>query len=182
MSASARRSETAWQRVISRSTARRASSETVWRGGGMAMAQPASSPTARTARSRLLRGLGATLGAPQPRASVVELLLHAIGGGIELQRLLPGGRGVLVVAGLVVGVAQVLEDDRIFLGLLHRALQLAQRVGILALLIVGPAEAVDEVAVLRLQRERGADHLEGLVEVLALLRVHVADVVVGLGV
>src|SRR5689334_350081 len=182
MSASARKSDTSCQRVTSRSTTRRASSGTVWRGGGIAIAQPASSPTTRTT-SALLRGLRAlTLGTPQPRAGLVQLLLDAVGGGIELQRLLPGGGGVLLETVLVIGVAEVLVDDRVFLGLADRALELAQRVGVLALLVVRPAQAVDEVAVIGLQRQRLADELDGLVEVLPLLGVHVADVVVGLGV
>src|SRR5688572_6559833 len=138
MSASVRWSVTACQRVISRSRARRASSEIVWRGGGIAMAQPASRTTARRS-ARLLRGLvgalTATLRAPL-RAGVLELLLDAVGGGVELERLLPGGDRVLVEAVLDVGVAEVLEDDRVFLGLLHGALQLPQRVRVLALLVV----------------------------------------------
>src|SRR5437764_1043694 len=113
-------------------------------------------------------------------ADVLELLLDAVGGGIELERLLPRAGRVLVEAVLEQRVAQVFEDDRVLAGLLDRALQLAERVGILALLVVGPAEAVDEVAVLGLERDRLGDQLDRLVEVLPALGVHVADVVVGL--
>ena len=77
--------------------------------------------------------------------------------GSSCSDLLPGGGGVLVEAVLDEGVAQVLEDDRVFLGAVDGALELAQRLGVAALLVVGPAEAVDEVAVVRLEREGLAD-------------------------
>src|SRR5687768_7746143 len=153
-----------------------------WRRGGSAMLQPAAGPAATRPR-RLLRSLGAvTLGPPQPRPNVLELLLDALGCGVELQGLLPGRGRVLVEAALDERVAEVLEDHGIFLGAVDGALELVHRFAVAALLIVGPAEAVDEVAVLGLQRQSLVDERDGLVEVLTALGVHVADVVVGLGV
>src|ERR1700741_3833729 len=117
------------QRVRSRSTARRASGPVGERGGGIAMAQPTASPATRRTRA-LLRSLRAfTLHPPHLGPQVVQLLLDAIGRGVELPGLLPGGGSVLVEAVLEVRVTEVLEDDRVFLGLVHRLLQLAERVG-----------------------------------------------------
>src|SRR6266542_4109904 len=56
--------------------------------------------------------------------------------------------------------------------------ELLQSLGISSLLVVRPAETVDEVAVLGLQIEGLGDELDRLVEVLAALGIHVADVVV----
>src|SRR4029450_4093193 len=124
------------------------------RGGGIAMAQPTASPAARRART-LLRSLRAfTLHPPHLRPQVVQLLLDAVGGGVELQRLLPGGGGILVVAVLEVRVTEVLEDDRVFLGSVDRPLELAQRVGEAPLLIEGRADTVEEAAVVRLRGRR----------------------------
>src|SRR6185503_14354 len=106
------------------------------------------SPRVRRTR-RLLRSFRPlTLGPPQPRAHILELLLDAVGGGIELQGLLPGGGRVLVEPVLDERVAEMLEDDRVFLGGGGGALELAQSLRVATLLVVGPAEAVDEVAVL----------------------------------
>src|SRR5207248_7848622 len=125
----------AWPSRTSRPVACRASWARGRRGGGTGRRQPAASASARRTR-RLLRGLRAlTLGPPQPGADVLELLLDAVGGGIELERLLPRAGRVLVEAVLEQRVAQVFEDDRVLAGLLDRALQLAERVGILALLV-----------------------------------------------
>src|SRR2546430_2288659 len=178
-SARARRSWNSCQPTVSRSTTRRASASMGARGVGGAIAQPA-----RRRRTRaLLSGFGAlALRTAEPRLRVLDLLLDGVGVRIERQRLLPRGERVFLVAVLGVRVAEVVEDDGVFLGLLDGPLQLPQRVGILALLVVGPAEAVDEVAVVGLEREGLADERDGLVEVLPALGVHVADVVVGLGV
>src|SRR5262245_11987047 len=182
MSASARRSDKARHRSWSRLTARRASSETGCRGGGTATTQPARNEA--TARSALLlrRLRPLTLGSPQLFPSVVGLLAHAGGGRIQLERLLPGGEGILLEAVLGVGVTQVLEDHGVFLGLLDGALQLPERFDIAPLLVIGPAEAVDEIAIFGFEVDGLADELNGLVEVLATLGVHVPDVVVSLGV
>src|SRR5215475_2031579 len=173
MSASARRSDKARHRSWSRLTARRASSETGCRGGGTATTQPARNE-ATTRSALLLRRLRPlTLGSPQAFSSIVSLLAYAGGGRIQLERLLPGGEGILLEAVLGVGVTQVLEDHRVFLGLLDGALQLPERFYIASLLVVGPAQAVDEVAILRLEVDGFADELNGLVEVLTPLGVHV---------
>src|SRR5215475_11052391 len=148
--ASVRRSLNARQLASRRSTARRASGERGSRGVGRAVAQPATAAT----RARLLRSLRAlTLHAAKAGLHGLDLGADPVGVGIELERALPRGQGVLVEAALGVGVAQVLEDHRIVLGPLHGALQLAQRIGIAPLLEVGPAQAVDEVPVLGLDLE-----------------------------
>src|SRR5207244_158960 len=124
----------------------------------------ASKRTAAGARGRrrptraLLRRFGPlALRTAETRLHFLDLLLDAVRARIERQRLLPRGERVFLEAVLGVGVAEMIEDDGVFLGLLDGALELAQRVRILALLVVGPAEAVDEVAVVRLERERLAD-------------------------
>src|SRR5437879_7887995 len=111
------------------------------RGVGGAIAQPARRRRARA----LLSGFGAlALRTAEPRLRVLDLLLDAVGVRIERQRLLPRGERVFLVTILGVRVAEVVEDDGVFLGLLDGPLQLPQRVGILALLVVGPAEARSE--------------------------------------
>ena len=76
----------------------------------------------------------------------------------------------------------MIEDHRVFLGLLDGAFELAQRLRVAALLVERPAETVDEIPVVGLEVERLRDQRHRLVEVDALLREHVAHVVVGLGV
>src|SRR5262245_53577658 len=177
--ASVRRSLNARQLASRRSTARRASGESGSRGVGRAVAQP---DTTTATRARLLRSLRAlTLHAAKAGLHGLDLGADPVGVGIELERALPRGQGVLVETALGVGIAQVLEDHRIVLGPLHGALQLAQRIGVAPLLEVGPAQAVDEVPVLGLDLEGLGDELHGLVEVLAALGIHVAHVVIGLG-
>src|SRR5581483_4851938 len=172
-SASARRSEKACQRSTRRAMARRASSPTGCRGGGSARAQPAASRTRRP-RRRLLGRLGPLTPRPLPAVlQLLDLLPDPVGRGVERERLLPGGQGVVVQPVLGVGVAQVLVDDRIGLaGLLDGALQFAERLDVASLLVVGPAEAVDEVAVVGLQLQGFGDELDRLVQVLAALGVH----------
>ena len=93
---------------------------------------------------------------------IVELLLEGVVHGgcgmrlVALERALPGGDGVVGAAGLDVGVGQVVEDDRVLLGQRDRPLQLLERIGVATLLVVGPAQAVDEVAVLGIEVERAA--------------------------
>src|SRR5688500_2422957 len=175
MSARARRSVKACQRVMSTSSARRASSWAACRGGGIATAHPASATPTR----RLLRSFRSTLHPAQPRLGVVDLLAHAVGGRIELERFLPGGQRVLLMTVLSVRIAEVLEDDGVFLRLLDGPLELAQGVRVAALLVIRPAQAVEEVAVVGLEIEGARDEPDRLVEVLAALGIHVADVVVG---
>src|SRR3990172_8579820 len=187
ISARERRSWKSRQRASSVARAAATSGGSSWRGG--IPAQPpdrARAPSSRPA-SLLLLGLGTVtaLGPEGLVARLVELLLDRPGDAavdLPLERALPGGDGVVGAAGLDVRVGQVVEDDRVFLGEGDGALQLRERVGVAALLVVGPAQAVDEVAVLGVEVERALDELHGLGQVLAALGVHVADVVVGLGV
>src|SRR5436309_3237024 len=180
MSARARRSVNSLERSARSASARRASSPPGSWGGTVAHAAPSASSKRRR---RLLRGLWATLDPALAVLEVVDLLLDPVGGRIELQGLLPRGEGVVVEAVLDERISKVLVDHWIrFLGFRHRAFELLQSLGISSLLVVRPAETVDEVAVLGLQIERLGDELDRLVEVLAALGIHVADVVVSLGV
>src|SRR5207247_337543 len=134
----------------SRSTTRRASASMGARGVGGAIAQPA-----RRRRTRaLLSGFGAlALRTAEPRLRVLDLLLDAVGVRIERQRLLPRGERVFLVAVLGVRVAEVVEDDGVFLGLLDGPLQLPQRVGLLALQVQVAVLVVEQQALAqRLQR------------------------------
>src|SRR2546426_5615354 len=181
MSARARRSVNSLERSARSASARRASSPPgSWGGGTVAHAAPSASSKRRR---RLLRGLWATLDPALAVPEVVDLLLDPVGGRIELQGLLPRGEGVVVETVLDERISKVLVDHWIrLLGFRHRAFELLQSLGISSLLVVRPAETVDEVAVLGLQIEGLGDELDCLVEVLAALDVHVPDVVVGLGV
>src|SRR5262249_60780281 len=144
-------------------------------------AHAASSASGATRRN-LLRGLRPTLDPALAVLEVVDLLLDPVGRRVELESLLPRGDGGVVLTVLDERVAEVLVDDGLrLLGLHHRALQLLQRLRILALLVIRPAEAVDEIAVVRLEVESGVDELDRLVEILTALGIHVADVVVRLG-
>src|SRR3989442_3133055 len=181
MSARARRSVNSLERAARSASARRASSPTGSWGGTVAQAAVTSASGKR--RRRLLRGLRATLDPALAILEVVDLLLDPVGGRIELQSLLPRGEGVVVETVLDERITKVLVDHWIrLLGFHHRAFELLQRLGISSLLVVRPAETVDEVAVLGLQIQGLGDELDRLVEVLAALGVHVADVVVRLGV
>src|SRR5436190_4435419 len=140
-------------RAASSSTARRAGGGIAARGGGGAIAQPAATNAART--TRLLRSFRAIrLRAATAVLHVVELLLHAVGRGVDLDGLLPHRHRLVVQAILHVRITEMLEDDRVFLRALDRALELAQRFLVLALLVERPAETVDEVAVVRLELDR----------------------------
>src|SRR5256885_1413306 len=178
MSARVRRSLNSLERSASRVSARCASSPMGSREG--MVAQPATRRSTREART-LLRSLGATLDAALAVLEVVHLLLDPVGGRIELQSLLPRGERIVVEPVLHERVTQVLVDHGIRLfGARDGPLELAQSLGVLPLLVVRPAEAVDEVAVVGLEVEGLADQLDRFLQVLTALGVHVADVVVGL--
>src|SRR2546425_1085093 len=180
MSARARRSVNSLARSAS-SVSARAASPTGSRGD--AVAHAATSASSKRGRRRLLRGLRATLDPALAVLEVVDLLLDPVGVRVELESLLPRGEGVVVETVLDERIPQVLVDHGIrLLGLGDGALELVQGLGISPLLVVRPAETVDEVAVLGLQVEGLGDQLDRLVEILAALDVHVADVVVRLGV
>src|SRR2546425_4736615 len=178
MSARARRSVNSCQRASRSPGAWGALAPTGGRGG--VAAPPLKTPSRQR---RLLRRLRATLGPAPAILEVLDLLLDPLGGRVELQGLLPRGERLGLESVLQIGVAEVLVDHRVrFLRLVDGALELLQGLGVATLLVVRPAEAVDEIAVVRLDRERLADELDRLVEVLPALGVHVADVVVRLGV
>src|SRR3989338_814843 len=184
ISARVRRSANSSQRCWRTAIRRWASGERGSRGGGRE-AHPVdrSAAAPRSAAQRLRLDLGPlTLDAALLVAGLLELLLDLFVLGIQRERLLPGGHRVVHEAVLHVGVAQVVEDHGVFLGALHRALELAKGLGVVPLLVEGPTQAVDEVAVLRLDLEGLLDEDDRLVQVDALLGVHVADVVVRLGV
>src|SRR5262249_31082619 len=171
-----RRSENSFRRARSRSTARWASSGIALRGGGKAVAQPPASQRISSALGRSLRAF--TPEALQTGDGLVELLLPPVGRRVELEGPFPRADRFLLEPVLGEGIAQVIVDDRVGLaGLLDRASQLLESLGIAPLLVVRPAQAVDEVAVVGLELERLADELQRLVEVLALLHVHLTHVV-----
>src|SRR5262245_38274609 len=100
MSASVRRSENACHRWARSAMTRRASSATGDRGGAMGRTQAAgSSATARRRRALLRQKLRAlTLDPPETVPELLDLLLHTVGVRVELQRPLPRGERVLVLA------------------------------------------------------------------------------------
>src|SRR5258705_8663349 len=153
-------------------------------GAGADAQAPSARQSRRRASPRALLRLGAlTLGPELLLARLLELLLHAVAEPIVLVHgdgLFPGRDRLLDLAVLHVGVGQVVEDLRVVLGPLGGALELPEGLRVLALLVVGPAEAVDEVAVVGVELERLLDELHRFGEVLPPLGVHVADVVVGL--
>src|SRR4030095_4755288 len=166
MSARARRSVNSLARWVRSGTARRASSLIGCRDR---VAHAASSASGATRRN-LLRGLRPTLDPALVVLEVVDLLLDRVGRRVERESLLPRRDGGVVLTVLDERVAEVLVDDGIrLLGLRHRALELLQRLRILSLLVVRPAEAVDEVAVVGLEVEGGVDELDRLVQILTAL-------------
>src|SRR5262249_3336375 len=103
---------------------------------------------------------------------------------VDLRRLLRTGEGVAVdaervarVAAALVRVAEVLRHGRILARELDRALELLDRLPVVAALVVHPPEAVDVEPVVGLDLERAADEVLGLVELHAHLGVGVAEVV-----
>src|SRR5947207_4143446 len=150
------------------------------RGGAGAIAQPVAMSAERTALLRSLRAI--TLGPAATVLQIVQLFLHAVGSGVELEGLLPGRDRFRVEPVLHVGVTEVLEYDGVFLGAVHLALELAQRIAVLSLLVVSPPKAVDEIPVVGFELDGLGDQRDGFVEVLTALRVHVPDVVVRFGV
>ena len=111
---------------------------------------------ATTRRKTLLRGLRAlTLDPALAVPEVVELLLDAVGGRVELQGLLPRGERVLVQAVLDEASPRCSKmTGSGSLALSTARLSSRQRFRIAPLLVVRPAETVDEVAVLGLEVER----------------------------
>src|SRR3989442_2004019 len=145
MSARARRSVNSCQRAWGSRSGGGASSATGWRGG--AVAHPLKSPSRQR---RLLRRLRATLGPAPAILEVLDLLLDPLGGRVELQGLLPRGERLGLESVLQIGVAEVLVDHRVgFLRLVDDSLELLQGLGVATLLVVPPAEAVDEITVIR---------------------------------
>src|SRR5258706_16272535 len=59
------------------------------------------------------------------------------------ERVAEARQGAIGFAGLLVGVAQMLDDRRIVGGQLHRPLKLFHRSGIVATLIIDPAKTID---------------------------------------
>src|SRR5581483_539814 len=163
ISVSARRSESSCQRLTRRSMARRASSDTGVRDGGGAMVQPLRT-AATSALLRSFRAFG--LRTAQAGLRILDFLGDAVRSRVERERLFPGHQRIVLEAALRIGIAKVLEDHRVFLRLLDGALELAERVGIAALLEVRPAEAIDEIPVVRLEIERLLDEADRLVQVL----------------
>src|SRR5437773_5542721 len=191
ISARERRSWKSRQRASSAERAARTSGGSGWRGGtetqppDTAITDRASVPSRRPT-DLLLLGLGtvSTLGSADLVARLVELLLDRAGDvavDLPLERALPDADGIVGAAGLDIRVGEVVQDDGVFFGERHGALQFFERLRVAALLVVGPAQAIDEIAVLGVEIESALDELHGLGQVLAALDVHVADVVVGLG-
>ncbi len=76
-----------------------------------------------------------------------------------------------------IGVAEVIVDRRIRRLQADRPLEFADGLVIVAKPEVSPAEAVDDIAVLRPQRDGAAQHLEALVEMDALVDPGIAEIV-----
>src|SRR5581483_719216 len=90
--------------------------------------------------------------------------------------------GLRVAPQARVGVAQMLGDRGIVASQVDRLLELLDRLLVIALAVIHPAQAVDVEAVLGLDFERASDELLGLVEAFAGVGVSVAEVVERLGV
>src|SRR3989304_10626253 len=132
ISAKLRKSPKACQRCSITLRAASTSAVSSWRGGAVAQAPRAWASGRAAKRRRLLRcGLGGVTRGPKLLlARLLELLLHRLRGPVllvHLERPLPRGDGLLDLAVLEVGVAQVIEDLRILLGPVGRPLQLGPR-------------------------------------------------------
>jgi hypothetical protein len=109
----------------------------------------------------------------------VKLFLQAFVFGVQLQGPLPLGPGLPGLSPGLVDISQVIEQHRIVLddaaGFFLRSLGLI----VATQLEISPGDAVDEIPVVGLEPSCFLDELHRLVQVNALVREKVADVVIG---
>src|ERR1017187_1768887 len=94
-----------------------------------------------------------------------------------LERVVVLAAGFLELAHLAVGVAEMLGDSRIVVGNIDRALELLNRLLVVALLIVDPSKAVDIETIFRLDGERALDEAFRLVKILARFGIGISEIV-----
>src|SRR5579864_2001467 len=102
----------------------------------------------------------------------LELLVDPrqfIGLGLEIARMRPLELGLQHTVDPPVDVAQVIVDGRIDRLELDRALEMLHRLLVIAEPVIGPAERIDDVAVIGPLLDRALDHGHGFVEVKALV-------------
>ena len=128
------------------------------------------------------------------RRPLIRLVVRLRSGGESVHELAPDLAGELVLgperehpqpleAGLVqpahlpVGVAQMIVDDRIARLQLDRLFELVDRLLIVTQPVRRPAQAVDDIAVVRPELDRLLDHRLGGVEIAPLLDPRIAEIV-----
>src|SRR5690606_16385168 len=97
--------------------------------------------------------------------------------GFEVQRSLPLEASLLPSPDFPVGVAEMVVDHRVGRIELDRPLQMLDRLLIVAEPVEHPAQAIDDVAILRPEVDRAPQHVEGAVIVLALLDPGIGEIV-----
>ena len=112
-----------------------------------------------------------------PLVSFCSILASSSGSGLRSRACDHWNCASSVRPILPVGVAEVIVDGRI-LGLeLDRALEVLHRLVVVAEPEIGPAERVDDVAVIRPLLDGAADHPHALVEIDALIDPRIAEIV-----
>src|SRR5829696_5493219 len=130
----------------------------------------------RTVADGLVLGRGRLFLFDPVRELVLDLH-EVLGLGARVLGVLPLELGPEAPADLPVGVAEVIVDDRVARLQLDRLLEFAHGVLVAAEAVVGPAEAVDDHPVARRELDGAAQHLERLVDVLAVVDPRVGEVV-----
>ena len=109
-----------------------------------------------------------------------QLLLdlgQVLGLRLEVARVRPLELRLERAPGLPIGVAEMVVDGRIVGLELDRALQVLHRLVVVAEPEIGPAERVDDVAVVRPLLDGAADHPHAVVEIDALVDPRIAEIV-----
>ena len=76
-----------------------------------------------------------------------------------------------------VHVAQVIVDGSVAAAELYRGFHRRHRVVVAAEFVVSPPEAVDDIAVVRLELDRGLNHFQSLIEIFATVDPRIAEIV-----
>src|SRR5688572_11437933 len=136
-------------------------------------AQHTSATASRTRHGIDLTGL-------QPGPGVLDLLLDARAVdrfAVAVEGTLPRRRGIGEPLLLEAQIAEVILDHRVVRHLRRGLAERRVREIELALLVIGPPQAVEKRGIARLELQRALDQIDGLVQALAALGEHVAEIV-----
>ena len=109
--------------------------------------------------SRNARVVGSSM---RPASSFFLILVCFVRFGLEVESLLPLEFGFELAPDMPVGVAEMIVDHRIVGLELDGPLQLLHRLIEILLAVIGPPQAVDEIAVIRAKLHCAADQVHRL--------------------